>query len=266
MSAILLWNQWQEDWSYQWKCTFDGENRLIIVNPGVTELSVKRDIYSAWKEWAQLRTNTKFPAAVRAIGGDSIGGGKFVGDIYFLINGWQLVINHLVRIDGVLFSDDFEEPYIINAGGVIATVSNVVQTVSTTGSSGTESCDYDQIATRVRQEIQSSLDLIDAPISSRASSTELTNSTTVLSNLLSAIDSKISLLDDQIVQVDVDLGQMFTIMDEVKKLGANRSKIDPTDKTLTIYDNDGITPIIVFDLLDTSGTPSILEVAEKVPR
>jgi hypothetical protein len=31
--------------------TFDGPNRLIIVNDGETELEAERDIYSAWKRW-----------------------------------------------------------------------------------------------------------------------------------------------------------------------------------------------------------------------
>ena len=78
--AILLWNQWNEDWNYQWKCTFVGETRQIIINPGFTDISVKTDIYSGWKEWVALRDNTKFPPAIRSIGGDKISETESAGD------------------------------------------------------------------------------------------------------------------------------------------------------------------------------------------
>lgn len=45
----------------------------------------------------------------------------------------------------------------------------------------------------------------------------------------------------------------------------NRTKIDPLAKTLTVYQNDCVTPLRVFSLLDTTGTPSITEVAERKP-
>ena len=45
----------------------------------------------------------------------------------------------------------------------------------------------------------------------------------------------------------------------------NRTKIDPSAKTLTVYENDGVTPLRVFQLLDTTGAPSITQVAERVP-
>ena len=33
------------------KVTFDGPNKIIIVNEGVTELDFREDVYSNWKEW-----------------------------------------------------------------------------------------------------------------------------------------------------------------------------------------------------------------------
>ena len=52
------------------KVTFDGPNKLIIVNPGIVELDVQVDIYSDWKEWAATGDNLKYPPALRTIGGD----------------------------------------------------------------------------------------------------------------------------------------------------------------------------------------------------
>ena len=46
------------------KVTFDGENKRILVNEGVTDISVKSDIYSNWKEWMQVRENAKYLPAL----------------------------------------------------------------------------------------------------------------------------------------------------------------------------------------------------------
>lgn len=45
----------------------------------------------------------------------------------------------------------------------------------------------------------------------------------------------------------------------------NRTKIDPVAMTLTVYEDDCVTPLRVFRLLDTTGTPSIAQVAERKP-
>jgi len=125
----MLWGSWGDLWEQYHKVTFDGETRRIIINPGVTSLSVKTDIYSAWKEWISVYDHAKFVPAMRVIGGDPVGGGLAAGDIYFLVNGWQIVVTGFVTVNGVLYHDDPISPYIINPGaGIISTVSNLVQT------------------------------------------------------------------------------------------------------------------------------------------
>jgi hypothetical protein len=57
----------------------------------------------------------------------------------------------------------------------------------------------------------------------------------------------------------LDLCQLILAYD------TNRTKIDPTAKTLTVYESDCVTPLRVFQLLDTTGAPSITEVAERKP-
>jgi len=130
---LSLWPNWWDDWSEQWAVTFDGENRKIIVNPAFSSVDVKQDIYSNWKEWVQKRDSAKFLPALRTIGGDPLGGGQFAGDLYFLMNGWQIVIGHAVQLVGVLYHDDGIPVFVIEpGGGVTATVSNLVQTAETT--------------------------------------------------------------------------------------------------------------------------------------
>ena len=145
---ITLLNNWQEDWLLYHKVTFDGINKLIIINPDEPVVSVKNDIYSAWKEWARIRDHAKFLPAMRSTGGDPIGGASFTGDTYFLINNWRVYIEDACEIDGVIYSDDYPSPFITasNANIVRSTVSNLVQNL---GFTGTIDADNTQIAQAV---------------------------------------------------------------------------------------------------------------------
>ena len=96
MSDVTFWyGNWQfwADFPNQ-KVSFDGENRIIYVNEDVTELDVKTDIYSAWKEWILYSLEDPHPSAylqaLTAIGGDPITTSQNVGITYFLENGWRI--------------------------------------------------------------------------------------------------------------------------------------------------------------------------------
>ena len=112
MNTVLNYGHW-DLWQLYQKVTFDGANRIIRVNPGVTELNIKSDIYSDWKEWVRSSSdNAVWLPAIRTIGGDPTVEGQFAGDIYFLINDWKLYIDLTkVKVTGVLFSDDYEAAY-----------------------------------------------------------------------------------------------------------------------------------------------------------
>jgi hypothetical protein len=118
-------------------CSFDGIRKLIIVHPEVSSLSIKQDVYSSWKQWVMLSDNAKYLPAIRSIGGDPIGGGQYAGDIYFLMNGWKIYIDHSVSVTGVIYSEDGLSPFIVpnNTYIVENKVSNIVNTVSTGGGS-----------------------------------------------------------------------------------------------------------------------------------
>ncbi len=77
------------------KVTFNGQLKHIIVGENVTTLDIRQDVYSAWKEWMLIDDNSKYLPALRTIGGDPapLGSGRFAGDIYFLINGWQIQVD-----------------------------------------------------------------------------------------------------------------------------------------------------------------------------
>lgn len=108
---LSLWNGYWGEWELQSKLTFDGPSKLITVNPGVTTLDIKTELYSDWVDWVAIRDNSMFLPAMRYTGLDPIPGGES-GDIYFLQNGWRLVINlAAVRVTGVLYSDDYDSAY-----------------------------------------------------------------------------------------------------------------------------------------------------------
>lgn len=126
------WPMSEDLWSLYHKVTFDGLNRLIIVNDGELNINVKQDIYSDWKEWALQRDHLKWLPAMRAVGGDPTVGGNFLGSTFFTINNWQIRISDSTVFNGNLFSDDFDSPFTALAGTKIARsqFSNLVDTVS----------------------------------------------------------------------------------------------------------------------------------------
>lgn len=125
---LMIQAQWSEDWLLYHKVIFDGENKLIIVNPNEPVITVKEHIYSSWKEWMRLRDNAKFLPALRVSGGDPIGGGAATGDVYFTLNGWKVMLLDNCEITGTLFSDDYPSPYIVDADTKIVT--NKVSAIS----------------------------------------------------------------------------------------------------------------------------------------
>ena len=117
------------------KVTFDGDNKLIIVNTQYSSLTVKSDIYSASKRWLQRRNNSAYARPMRAIGGDPVISGLYAGDIYFLTNDWQIVVNNQVAVTGIIYSDNVNlNTFIINSGGgVQSQASNLAYSYNTTG-------------------------------------------------------------------------------------------------------------------------------------
>jgi len=106
---ILIYGAFADYWNLGHKVTFDGTNRLIIINPGVTTIDVQRDIYSSWKEWMLVDLNVKYFQALRLIGGEPTVDGQFLDSTYFLINGWRIKPqpgSYSLKITGNLFDVD----------------------------------------------------------------------------------------------------------------------------------------------------------------
>jgi len=101
--------------------TFDGPNKLIIVDNSVTSLDAKVDLYSDWKEWVVTAgsDNAKFLPAFRTTGGDELPGGQYVSGYYFLTNGWRIRPyegDHGLTVAGNLFVDGGGNPFVPTLG------------------------------------------------------------------------------------------------------------------------------------------------------
>lgn len=86
--------------------TFDGLNKLIILDPGVTSFDVG-DLYSRWKDWFKLSDNAKYEIAFStSVGGNPLGNGILLGSYYFITNGWLIrpqEASHTLDVTGNLF-------------------------------------------------------------------------------------------------------------------------------------------------------------------
>jgi hypothetical protein len=86
---MFLYSTFNEYWNLYHKVTFDGERKIISINPGELILDVQRDVYSAWKEWSMYEDNLKYLPALNTVGGEPTVAGQRLDVTYFLINGWK---------------------------------------------------------------------------------------------------------------------------------------------------------------------------------
>jgi len=96
-------------WELYHKVTFDGPNRLIIINPNETDINVQEDIYSVYKEWALIDENIRWFNALTVVGGEQTIEGQFLDATFFLVNGWRIKPSpgsYTLNIDGNLFASD----------------------------------------------------------------------------------------------------------------------------------------------------------------
>jgi hypothetical protein len=101
------------------KVTFDGDNKIIQVNNGETELFFNIDVYVEWKNWL-LAGNLNYEPAIEKVGGDILIPGQLVMPIAFtLINDWKIRPyegQHILTIRSNVYSEDGTNPYILPAG------------------------------------------------------------------------------------------------------------------------------------------------------
>ena len=136
--------------------TFDGPNKIISCALGTYSFS-SSGIYSRWKDWCQDDPERlKFPPAFAgSVGGESLGGGVFVGGYFFLQNGWvirPMEQDHQLIVSGNLFPIPDNAALFTSTIGSFQVVvgmrtSSLTQQVvsSSGGSSGVSQTDIDEI-------------------------------------------------------------------------------------------------------------------------
>ncbi len=125
--------------------TFNGENKLIILTSGTTEVSI-RDLWSRWVDWFLTSDNSKYLIAFEQVGGNDIDVsiGTTIPIYVFMKNNWKIrpqESNHTLIInDGILIVDGGGDPFVNTLGSFAIRInySQPVQaiTVATGGSSG----------------------------------------------------------------------------------------------------------------------------------
>jgi hypothetical protein len=129
------------------KFIFDGPTLSIEGDPlavvgGVFQFTAQ-ELYSEWVDWTTQGDNLKYPPAFSTAGGDSLGGGTFLGAYVFIRNdlGWRGVPpdigNVQVVIDGNFYPTDpnlsFFVPWPLATTVIQSRVSQMTQALSTTG-------------------------------------------------------------------------------------------------------------------------------------
>ena len=134
---------------------FNGDSRVITVNPGVQFIDVQKDVYSEWKRWIASAQNKKFKRAMRVVGGDQLPNDN-LGSTFFLMNGWTIKPyegDHRLIVNGNIYATDGSDIIRDTDGDfkvrVMMTVSNIINKVSTgsTSSGNTDpvNCDLDNL-------------------------------------------------------------------------------------------------------------------------
>lgn len=107
------------------KVTFDGPNKLIIIKTGVTDLSVKDDIYIPWKQWV-IDEGSMYLSAFRSFGGDPTTLNQNAPSYYFLTNNWRVKAENVsITLHENLYSDDYSNPFIIINSSVLSKNSDI---------------------------------------------------------------------------------------------------------------------------------------------
>jgi len=218
-----VWAAFGKIWELDEKVSFNGLTKTIHIHPGLGELSIQEDIYSAWKRWAVVDDHAKFPQAMRNIGGDDIGGGQKTGAMFFLMNGWQILVYDQVALEGILYHDDGISPFVVVSGGVTNKVASLAYAYSTSGTPA-------PTTSEILAEIETSTVLAkEASLSSLATTSQLTSAVSVLLTSQTFLEqaailsNQLQLMDDKLKEVwqlhGLDTTALLTVSKTLRSVG-----------------------------------------------
>jgi hypothetical protein len=244
-----------------WKVWFDGEQRIIQLMDGFTSLNVQKDVYSAWKQWMVIRDFSKWPPALRTVGGDPISATEALGDTYFLTNGWRIrpyVGDYQLDIDGNLYVDG-------GTGSVITlpSDSNILTNLKVSSLVSRQIITEERIVEVVNQSVLDLLNSIetrtigidattrdtnvvvhgiDAKVDNLDSTNSFTNSTLIdVQNTINDVETKQLELEIELLQAKLEAKR-------ARQMQTNKAVVSSDLRTVTVYDDDGVTPMMVFNV------------------
>lgn len=222
-----FWDYWQ----LYHKVTFDGIRKLIIINEGVTEIDVQRDIYSAWKEWVLTDTNAKYLQAINTVGGEPTVAGQRLDVTYFLINGWKLrpqpgsytlnIIGNLFDIDGgAIFIPAEINPLFPNNINITTNTSVIVRQVSADAIEGGLTQQQNDALFNIEDTVVEILNRFDTPITATLETSQAQMLTDMQSKLLElwkihGLDSDNPMAVSKDGRLVDDISQIFTESDGI---------------------------------------------------
>ena len=127
--------------------TFNGSTKIITLDKALVSAS---EIWIAWCDWIETSDNSKWPIALRQVGGDSLGGDLYIPPYIFLMNGWKvrpMEQNHDLVLTGNLFVEGGGIPVVRTIGNYQVNVNYTVpvQAQALNVSGGTSGPTADQI-------------------------------------------------------------------------------------------------------------------------
>jgi len=181
-------------WELRHKVTFDGANKLILINEGVFELDVQTDIYSDWKEWVALDENTKYLPPMNTVGGEPTIAGQRLDVTYFLINGWKLkpqpgsydlnIIGNLFDVDGgsIKVPADIIENQPNNIS-ISTNTSVIVRQIDSGTSTGGLTVEQDAALFNIEGKVISIQSLLQSPLTASLETSQATQLTNIEAKL-----------------------------------------------------------------------------------
>jgi len=222
--------------------TIDGPNLLVTLpsaagspNFGTLSVSVQVELYSYWKNWILIGDNAKYPQMFATIGGEELGGGLEAGDYYFFQN--QHTSSGSPQQGGWRIKPSEESGTWTLVGNLYPLNPDIDFLVNTDGAFNT---------------------------SIRLETSQLTQ--TVITDQMNIIEGKIDIVDANVDLIKIDTTNILDVVNDILKHHHNRTFIDENAFTLTVYENDGVTPHRVYDLKDENGVASITSIFERIPQ
>ena len=234
MSMQSLHFGFWDEWVNPQKVTFDGPNKLMLVNEGVLELDVEVDLYSDWKEWSTLYDHGKYLPAMRTVGGDPTTGGRALGATFFLMNGWRVRTwegDHRLTVTGNLYTEEGEPPFVPVVGPyttiIESNVSNLVDRLSRLEALPSQEWALDQHAQTRQETADAFADLVAS-------------------------------LPEGEIPTAVEIAQEVWATPEADRMALaakilrNKTVTNPTTGEMIVFDDDGVTPLLSAALFENT--------------